>query len=305
MLNSVAWAEDRSYRTGSPHEPIQFYLDALSNSKSLDLLLGYFSSAAINVLSLGFAKFLSSGGQVRLVVNEILSQNDKNAVIAAESGIISDNTYDLSDVITLKETLDEYGKHFFDCLSWLIYNKKIEIIIIKPKQGSGISHYKSGVFRDGVNSVGFKASCNFTAYGLLENLEEIDAFLTWENGRSNKWINSQTKYFENIFNKKADFVDYLKPNQIKVAITDQFNPKSIDELLINEQDLINKKKATASNIHLKNTIEKLNQEIEELVNTPKFPFLLVPVNIKLKPMINGLPKIIKAYLQWLQELVKL
>ena len=58
MLKEVRWSEDRSYRTGSESEPVQFYMDGLCHSKNFDLLLGYFSSAAINVLSLGFATFL-------------------------------------------------------------------------------------------------------------------------------------------------------------------------------------------------------------------------------------------------------
>lgn len=73
MLSEVSWSEDRSYRTGSKNEPIQFYLDGLCNSNKFDLLLGYFSSAAINVLSLGFANFLYKEGIVRLIINNVLS----------------------------------------------------------------------------------------------------------------------------------------------------------------------------------------------------------------------------------------
>ena len=73
MLSEVSWSEGRSYRTGSKTEPIQFYLDGLCNSNKFDLLLGYFSSAAINVLSLGFANFLYKEGIVRLIINNVLS----------------------------------------------------------------------------------------------------------------------------------------------------------------------------------------------------------------------------------------
>ena len=72
MLKDIAWSEDRSYRTGSEDEPLQFYIDCLCNSTGFDLMLGYFSSAAINILSLGFATFLYSGGEVRMIINNIL-----------------------------------------------------------------------------------------------------------------------------------------------------------------------------------------------------------------------------------------
>jgi superfamily II DNA or RNA helicase len=272
MLKEVDWSEDRSYRTGSENEPMQFYLDALCNSKSFDLLLGYFSSAAINVLSLGFATFLYSGGNVRMVVNNVLSLKDRDAIKSAKDGNNIIATMDLSDIKQLKRTLDEYGKHFFECLSWLIANDRIQIKIIRPKNGNGISHYKSGVFSDDDTFVGFKASCNFTAFGLLENLEELDTYLTWENGRSNKWIKSQTKYFEDIFFERADFVDYLEIEEVSVAIKKEFGNKSLNELLIQEKELSAKKDHALSNKKIRKTIEKVINQIEEIVREPRFPY---------------------------------
>ena len=73
-------------------------MDGLCNSQKFDLLLGYFSSAAINVLSLGFATFLYSGGTVRLVVNNILSQVDRDAIKAGREGEIIENAIDLTDI---------------------------------------------------------------------------------------------------------------------------------------------------------------------------------------------------------------
>jgi hypothetical protein len=195
MLKDCDWSLTRNYKTGSENEPLQFYLDALCNSKTFDLLLGYFSSTAINLLSLGFANFLYAGGKMRMVINNILSENDKEAIHKGQNKNITVRNFNLEDILSIKNSLDSYGKHFFECLAWLISHEKIQIKIIKPKNGKGISHYKSGIFGDGNNSVGFKASCNFTAFGLLENSEELDCYLTWENGRSNKWILSQREYF--------------------------------------------------------------------------------------------------------------
>ena len=124
MLREVNWSEDRSYRTGSENEPIQFYMDSLCNSNKFDLLLGYFSSAAINILSLGFACFLYNSGTLRIVVNNILSQEDKNAIKAGQEGDVLNNAFDLSDIKQMKRTLDDYGKHFFECLAWLIGKKR-------------------------------------------------------------------------------------------------------------------------------------------------------------------------------------
>jgi len=276
MLKEVEWSSDRSYRTGNDSEPLQYYLDCLTNSNKLDLLLGYFSSAAINVLSLGFAKFLSSGGTIRLIINNVLSENDKQAIESGLQNEIKLNVFDITDFKSIKDILDEYGKHFFECIAWLISNNKITIRIIKPKDSKGISHYKSGVFSDGQTSVGFKASCNFTAFGLLENLEELDAFLLWENARSEKWITGQNRYFENIFNYDADFVEYVDINDIQIAILDQFGDKDLNELIIEEKELLEKKKNHLKNDKLNKLFIKTITKIETEFNQPNFPYISGP-----------------------------
>jgi superfamily II DNA or RNA helicase len=272
MLRQVKWSEDRSYRTGSESEPVQFYMEGLCNSNKFDLLLGYFSSAAINVLSLGFATFLYNSGTMRMVVNNVLSQTDKDAIKAGREGDIQNTSIDLSDIKQLKRTLDDYGKHFFDCLAWLIANNKIQIKIIRPKSGRGIAHYKSGAFSDGTDTVGFKASCNFTAFGLLENLEELDGFLSWENSRSSKMINRQNKDFESIFSGNSDIVDYLEIDDISVAIKKEFGNSSLNELLIKEKELAEKKSRVLENKGVRKSFEKAVNRIEEIIREPRFPY---------------------------------
>lgn len=275
MLKNVNWAEDRDYKTGSEDEPLQFYLDALCNSKTFDLLLGYFSSSALNVLSLGFANFIYSGGKMRAVINNVLSEEDKKAITKGQEKEVFSTAYNFNNVKELKASLDEYGKHFFECFAWLIANDRIEIKIIKPKEGKGISHYKSGVFNDGENTIGFKSSCNFTAYGLLENLEELDCFLSWENGRSNKFIRKQNQYFEEIFTEKADFVEYLNIEDVKSAIKSEFGDKNIHELLIQEKELLNKRDKIFNNPKIKKSVKSAVEQINEydkIEKSPKFPY---------------------------------
>jgi superfamily II DNA or RNA helicase len=272
MLKAVEWSEDRTYHTDGDYKPLQFYLDALKNSNHLDLLLGYFSSAAISVLSPGFAKFLSTGGTVRLIVNNILSEKDRDTI---KKGLdIEDHStgYDITNIARLKETLDEYGTHFFECLAWLIANRRIQIKIVKPKSGKGISHYKSGMFSDGKDQVCFKGSCNFTAYGLLENLEEITTFLSWEDSRSALEVNNQNKRFEKIFQGKAENVEFVSPDDIQLAIKNVFGNKDINELIIQEKELLEKKKSIQQNKKLRQIINKAEEDLKEYIRQPKFPY---------------------------------
>ncbi|QQX75999.1 MULTISPECIES: DEAD/DEAH box helicase family protein [Aequorivita] len=272
MLKDCDWSLDRDYKTGSENEPLQFYLDGLANSKEFNLLLGYFSSSAINLLSVGFATFISKGGKMKMVINHLLSSKDKEAIEKAAQESIN-KVFDLTDVVSLGRVLDEYDTHFFECLAYLIAEKRIEIKVIKPKNGKGIAHYKSGVFSDGQDAVGYQASCNFTYYGLSENIEQLEAFLSWENGRSNKLIKKQLKLIDDYFAEKDEDVEYVSVSEIEVVLKDRFGKKDINELLVQEEQLLKKKQSLMlSNPKLKKTISKLFNEIEIIRRTPRFPY---------------------------------
>lgn len=272
MLKDCDWSIDRDYKTGSENEPLQFYLDGLANSNEFNLLLGYFSSSAINLLSVGFATFISKGGKMKMVINHLLSAKDKEAISRVEDNPNEIRVFDLTDIVSLGRVLDEYDTHFFECLAYLIAEKRIEIKVIKPKKGKGIAHYKSGVFSDGQDAVGYQASCNFTYYGLSENIEQLEAFLSWENGRSNKLIKKQLKLIDDYFAEKDEDVEYIPVSDIEVVLKDRFGKKDINELLVQEEQLLKKKQSLILNPKLKKTITKLFSEIEIIRRTPKFPY---------------------------------
>ena len=294
MLKDVKWSSDRDYKTGSEDEPLQFYLDALCNSKTFDLLLGYFSSSAINLLSLGFANFIYNKKKMRAVINNILSDEDKNAISKGQNKESYSTIYNFEDIKDLHKSLDERGKHFFECLAWMIYNDKIEIRIIKPKDGIGISHYKSGVFSDGENTISYKSSCNFTYYGFIENLEELECRLSWDDNRSKKSVNKQNKNFDEIFSGNSNQVQYLNIEDVKSAIKDEFGNKNIQELLFQEKELLNKKRdSILNNPKIKKSISTAVEKIEEYEikeNLPKFPFKEGPREYQQE-----------AYLKWVKN----
>ena len=272
MLKEITFPASGEYRTGSDCEPIVFHLNALLESNHLDLLLGYFSSSAINVLALGFAKFLSNGGKVRMVVNHILSEQDKATILKGQTSAESAYNFTIEDINRLKTSLNEYGRHFFECIAWLIASKRIQIQAIKPKSGKGIAHYKSGVFSDGMNQVRFKSSCNFTASGLLENLEELSIRCSWKSPEEVQAIAEYQNYFEGIFNGKADFADYVPIQDVEIAILSEFGDKNLHELLIQESQLLSKKQEQLKKQTLRDAIARANKEIDHYLSKPRFPF---------------------------------
>lgn len=272
MLNEIRLPISGEYRTGSEYEPIAFYMDALLESTRLDLLLGYFSSSAISVLALGFAKFLSNGGRVRMVINHILSQQDKDAVLVGHNSREQDYPFTIENFIELKSNLDAYGRHFFECLAWLIASKRIEIVAVRPRGNRGISHYKSGIFYDGTHEVKFQSSCNFTASGLLENLEELFVKCSWKTPGDQAAIREYHAYFDRILNQKADFVEHIPFEAIEVAIQDEFGDRNLNELLVQEEQLIRKKAMQSYKPFYQKVLDRVQERVVAYLREPKFPY---------------------------------
>lgn len=132
MLKSdIIWPEHRRYKSRTEWDPIGFFSDCLCNTTHFDLMLGFFSSSAISVLANGFAVFLYNGGRMRLIVNDVLTEEDKNAIVDG-TGDVEIPYFDVSDIQKIKETLSERDNHFFNCLAWLIRHNRLDIKIRRP-----------------------------------------------------------------------------------------------------------------------------------------------------------------------------
>lgn len=271
MLYEVDWAEDGTYRPGEENSPEKFFNDCLENSKEFDLQLGYFSSAAISVLADGFASFISKGGKMRLVINHIVSEEDKEAITKGVNGGIIE-CFDLSNFDELRKTFDEYQQQFFDCLAFLIYDNRIDIRIIRPRNSSGIAHTKSGQFRDGDSITSFTGSANFTISGLFNNLEEIKIDRSDSvDPMTRKRIENQRKEFDKIMAQEKTNIEYLSPDELISAVKANFGDKTIEELLDVEKKIraIKREKAIRKRAQEKQQ-SKNDSLIEEVL--PQFPY---------------------------------
>ena len=269
MLYEVDWAKDGTYRPGDYNSPEKFFNDCLKNSKEFDLQLGYFSSATISALAEGFASFISRGGRMRLIINHIVSDEDKAAISKGVNGGVIE-AFDLENFEELKKTFDEYTKQFFECLAFLIYVHRIEIKIVCPRNKKGIAHTKSGQFRDGDSTTSFTGSANFTISGLFNNLEEIkidrsDSIDMMVQTR----IQAQRDEFDSIMKETKKNIIYMSPDDLVSAITMNFGDKSIEELLDVEKKL-NKIKADKREQARKHK-ELESQEVIKNI-TPQFPY---------------------------------
>lgn len=282
LKTDVIWPDGLRYKSHSEWEPIGFFSECLCNATSFDLMLGFFSSSAINVLSDGFAAFLYNGGRMRLVINDILSTEDQSCIaLASEPGALP--FIDLTDLETLNYTLSKRDKHFFECLSWLIRNERIDIKIVAPKGGVGIAHSKYGLFSDGLNKVSFEGSVNFSYTALVQNMESMTIACDW-NGRADEArVQDTIKSFNQIFYGKDESLRYLEIDQVKNRIVTGFEAKEMTELLEDEEKFLAEKDTTsmpATVLHALNkakervrgAIERKKAQVIIETNVPHFPF---------------------------------
>ena len=195
---------------------------------------------------------------------------DKQALLTGTSANPDGYAFSEDDFQALRQTLDSYGHHFFACIAWLIASKRMQIQAIRPKDRRGISHYKSGIFYDGTSRVKFKGSCNFTASGLLENLEELDVKLSWKTD-----VDAFSEYeheYNQLFNGQTDYAELILFTDIEEAIVREYGGKDLDELLTDEAKLATERaKQIRSKVH-QTAVANILQKIETYRTTPRFPY---------------------------------
>ncbi len=268
LKDGVSWPESRRYISGTQWEPAGFFSDCLCNAKEFDLMLGFFSSSAISVLSDGFATFLFNGGRMRLIVNDILTEADRDT-IAAGMGHSILPSFDLSDLKTLKETLSEQDRHFFECLAWLIRNGRMEFKVVAPSTGIGIAHTKCGCFFDGKDKVAFDGSVNFSRTALVLNRESLTASCSWDGPTELAKIRDIVKDFDRTFSGNNPLVRYIDINDVRTSISSVFGGKEIETLLADEYDLLDRKHSASIPETVRASLERARRCVKDTMKRCK------------------------------------
>lgn len=283
MLQDIEYPKILEYSSDGKHIPIEFFLLTIPMCKRIDLKLGYFSSNAIRTLAYGFAQFIYNGGHLRIITNHFLSYNDKKLLAEVEGLNIVEDVKIKSiidqDLEGLAEILKNGDKHFFNCLKYLLKNKRIELIPVKLKPNK-LAHYKQGIMDDGTSQVYFNGSCNFTYKGLVENGESIGIARSWGEESERMKIQENLLSIDRICKKEDDSFEYLMSDQIMEAINTHGRDKDLDELIEDELNLYQKlEKHPRLSKSFKNYNQLFRQKVElekqkniDEIQKPRFPF---------------------------------
>ena len=264
MLNDVQFKH--SYSSGYD-EPKEFFTEALIESSTFDLGLGFFSSSGIRSLAYGFALFIANGGKMRVVINHFLSKEDKEAIENGQKHLIDNyESRILSDIAKLTKTLSKEDEHFFQCLSYLISINRIEFVATISTKG-GLGHDKYGIFTDEKgNKVAFIGSANFSHSALELNGETITVFTSSDD---DKRICEYQTLFNKSWENDTPHLIHIPINEVKTYISDNFPKLSFEELLGNSMDL---RTESTVNSYCKPLSKRILDKIELKEQEPRFPF---------------------------------
>lgn len=264
MLNDVQFKH--SYSSGYD-EPKEFFTEALIESSTFDLGLGFFSSSGIRSLAYGFALFIANGGKMRVVINHFLSKEDKEAIENGQKHLVDNyESQILSDIAKLTKTLSKEDEHFFQCLSYLISINRIEFVATISTKG-GLGHDKYGIFTDEKgNKVAFIGSANFSHSALELNGETITVFTSLDD---DKRIYEYQTLFNKSWENDTPHLIHIPINEVKTYISDNFPKLSFEELLGNSMDI---RTDSTVNSYYKPLSKRILDKIELKEQEPRFPF---------------------------------
>lgn len=269
MLSDVVFKH--SYSSGYD-EPKEFFTEALVESTTFDLGLGFFSSSGIRSLAYGFAIFIANGGKMRIVMNHILSESDKKAIEKGQKHITDgfEETI-LADITRLTQTLSKEDEHFFRCLSYLISINRLEFVATISTRG-GIGHDKYGIFSDEKhNKVAFIGSANFSQSALELNGETITVF---HSPQDNDRISEYQSLFDASWNNDTPHLVHIPIDDIKTHIDGVFPKATLTELIQNGVTLreIDVKSFSSIKCAPKPLSQQLVEKLELKEQEPRFPF---------------------------------
>jgi len=164
----------------------ELYVPGLSEAIRYDRCCSYFSSTVLAAAARGFAGLierLEAMGDdaprpaVRLVVNEVLTEEDVQAML--ESGDLTALERELKK--RLKKPKDILEKQRLEMLAWLVKKGFLAIRVGVMRRGEGIVHAKFGIITDAAgDSVVFSGSGNESASGLIANYERLEVSTSWD-----------------------------------------------------------------------------------------------------------------------------
>jgi len=151
-------------------------IPALQAVRSVDLMMGYFSSGSFAEIAPGLATFLrNSNAPMRMVVSPFLTEDDFETLAKSDEELRN-----LAERIFIEDIPDQdiIVHHTLECLAWLITQGRLIIKVAVMREA--LFHPKVWLFEDGESRAALHGSTNLTKTGLSKNREQLTLSRDWK-----------------------------------------------------------------------------------------------------------------------------
>lgn len=234
------------YVTDSDDIPEEFYGIVLPKTVLYKRAAGFFSSSALATLGRGLKRFYYNGGNMRLIVSPQFNKEDYEAIelgYKAQEDIAAQRIVEMFNIDDIRE---DDGTNI---LSWLIYEKRLEIRVVvkKEKNRKAIFHDKFSVLIDEEgNRITFRGSMNESETAMVENYESIEVDCSWETEGHRRAIQRE-KQFDAIWDDDSQNWSTIPiPKAVKDSLVqirrpikaDMYEHTLAEPLLIRESEVV-------------------------------------------------------------------
>tara|TARA_R110000787_G_scaffold180697_5_gene292798 strand:- start:472 stop:2604 length:2133 start_codon:yes stop_codon:yes gene_type:complete len=168
---------------------------AMSASRKVDIMMGFFSSGSFTDIAPGLAGFLTNSDQaLRLIISPFLSAQDQQAFEAA----VDDRDRQIERYFDLAFLdADIIAKHTLKCLAWLVATKRLSIRIALVK--GALFHSKVWLFQADSSMAALHGSANMTGRGLGANREQLGLARSWSGPDAQQTCRMLADEFESLW----------------------------------------------------------------------------------------------------------
>ena len=230
MLRDIHLQEE--YFTGDTDLVETFYRPCLSQAVKYNRSVGYFRSSIFILIGPDVISFVKRGGKIRLVSSPYLTEDDieaidtgyKNKFDSAYSALSRDIDFLLENQSLAKNT---------EALATLISLGAMDVKLAFLPEAQGDYHAKLGIFNDEHNNaVSFKGSINETWTGWYErgNHETLDVFCSWREGRDERQVERDQKYFEKLWNGQVKDLEVIPFPEVGIEKLKTVAKRSLDDI---------------------------------------------------------------------------
>lgn len=168
---------------------------ALAATKSLSVMMGYFSSSSLAEIAPGLAVFLrKSNAQFQLIVSPFVTDSDFDVLTQEETQLNA-----VAQQMFLDEIPDEFAltRHTLECLAWLISSERLVLKIALMR--NALFHHKVWLFGDEENQAALHGSTNLTTSALTRNREQLTLSRDWKSGEAEFHVARLRQEFEELW----------------------------------------------------------------------------------------------------------